>query len=53
MFNNPEKKIPKKRLHMKRDPYILSEEERQIKKLKNRIKNKKYIKIINQELETE
>lgn len=48
-----EKKEPKRRIKIKRDPYILSEEERQIKKLKNRIKNKKHGKIINQELETE
>lgn len=38
-----EKKEPKRRIKIKRNPYLLSEEERQIKKLRNKTNRKESI----------
>lgn len=59
MVNNPEKKIPKRRIQIKRNPYILSLNERQAgamepdKKLHHKRLRRGYKKSINQSLEEE
>ena len=57
MINNPEKKIPKRRIRIKKDPYVLSVKERYAfemereKKVKNKKLNRKHKNKFKQDLE--